>query len=148
MRNLLLFISCLFTINIFGQVGYSFSEAKASGITLQHLDSLYERAIDSDSKEDYYIDAWTKMFQALKDTLVKENFTWVSPTTAFNRVCFQKNGSIDYFLYKFKTDIDPSKVMEFNAILNRFIKTYRFPKTKNKNFFYTGNIDYFDAKGN
>ena len=135
--KLLLFI-ILFVFSTYfthAQKAMTFEKAKTTGISISQLDSLYQSALHSDSTKAVFgkqQGEFTKNYmQLLKDLngyLHEHHYKWEQETRCFNRIYFNKDGSIDYFLYNFKKDaIAPEKEKQFEGLLNEFIKTYRFP---------------------
>ncbi len=136
----LLFILCSRATQ--AQKGMTFAEAEASGTSIRTLDSLYQSALHSDStkavfgnRQDELTNSYTRLLKDLNAYLHEHNYRWEQETRCFNRVYFNKDGHIDYFLYNFKKGaIAPEKSVQFEALLNEFIKTYRFPLSAPVNF--------------
>ena len=68
-------------------------------------------------------------------------FKWEQPTRSFNRIYFNADGTIDYFLYNFQTtnvktedQLSQEKQNEFNRLLNLFIKDYKISVTAKTKF--------------
>jgi hypothetical protein len=149
-KALLLFtvVLCL-AAHIFGQgIGLSFREAEQKGISTKNLDSINEAAFDEDTSKGVFKtdeeqedlqNAYTKLLQDFGKFLYTNNFYWAKPTRCFNRIYFNSDGTIDYFLYNFlgKTEEDkPSeeKQKEFQKLLNQFIADYKFSLTAKVKF--------------
>lgn len=149
-RKIVFIIALFLTVcfQIFGQnIGLSFKEAKEQGIVMKHLDSLYVSAIHSDTakavfkteteheslQQQYY-----KLLKDLGNFLSQNNFDWEKPTRCYNRIYFNADGSIDYFLFNFvgKPENKPieEKQIEFKRLLNLFIKDYKFDLTAKTKF--------------
>ncbi len=140
-----LFLICCKT---FGQhIGLSFQEAKKQGIEIDLLDSIYQSAVHintsmavfkTDIEQETMHKEYIKLLQAFGKFLSANNFIWKKPTKCFNRIYFNSDGSIDYFLYNFlgETEDKPDEEMqkEFQRLLNLFIKDYKFPLTAKTKF--------------
>lgn len=126
---------------LFGQQrGMTFQEAENSGIRISFLDSTYKSAIHADSakavfktekEQELMGNAYIQLLQDFGKYLNENKFYWDKPTRCFNRIYFNSNGTIDYFLFNFvgKTAAErPSKEQQeaFKKHLNNFIKQYTF----------------------
>ena len=116
------------------------SEAEAQGLTSTRLDSLYAPAL-SDSlavfagNESSYVDAYFEMNRALSTYLNEQNFILGSSIKCYQRIYFNEEGSIDYFIYSFEENVmDEERMQEFEQLLNEFIITYEFPLASKKRF--------------
>jgi len=121
---------------------------------MPHLDSLYKSAVHSDTslavfktdlEQKALIQAYYKLLQDFSKFLSEGNFTWDKQTKVFNKVYFNTDGSIDFFLYNFmymnvKTDdqLSAEKQNEFNRLLNLFILDYKIPMTAKTKFSQCG----------
>ncbi len=151
MRTPLTFIT-VFLLNIFafGQSAMTFNEAKEKNISSTHLDSIYPSGIHSDislavfkSNQEEYILAYQKLLQDLGKYLKENNFMWSKPTKGFNRIYFNSQGKIDYFIYSFRPDqltIDQEK--RFGELLKKFIIDYRFPLIAKTGFAQCSPVTY------
>lgn len=128
-------------------LGLTFQEAEAKGISISKLDSLYQSAVHVDTsqavfKTDSELQAmqqsYIKLLQDLGDFLSENDFHWKEPTRCFNRIYFDSDGTIDYFLFNFlgKPEDIPSaeRQKEFERLLNTFIEDYQFPLSAEKKF--------------
>jgi hypothetical protein len=133
-----LFLYILFTLTMFtlqAQKAMTFEQAKASGISTQTLDSLYQSALHSDStksvfgkRPEEFMKGYSQLLKDLNQYLHGHGYRWEQETRCFNRIYFNPDGSIAYFLYNLKKGvITPEKEKQFDTLLNGFIKTYRFP---------------------
>ncbi len=141
MERLLLLICIACSYASRAQMAASFDEAKSSGVRVSLLDSTYKSAVNVDKKkavfagkEDKLVESYNGMLQDLGDFLAKHNFKWDTTTRCFNRIYFNKDGHIDFFLYSFKTNISSEKEAQFKRLLNEFIRQYKFPLHAKVNF--------------
>ena len=75
--------------------------------------------------------------------LKSHNFKWEKPTKGFNRIYFNKDGGIDYFIYSFQPDqLTAEQEMQFDQLLNEFIIDYRFPLTAEVGFHQCSPVTY------
>ena len=147
----LFFIICLIaSINstLVGQhLALTFNDAENQGLTIKSLDEIYINAVHSDTtlavfksekNQKEFIDQYIKLLKDLGDFLNENNFNWEKPTKCFNRIYFNEDGTIDYFLFNFlgKAEDKPSELnqIEFNRLLNQFIQDYAIPITAKTKF--------------
>ena len=160
MKTITIFFVLLFTsFTSFGQhLGMTIKDAEKEGITIEHLDSIYISAVHSDtslavfktdSDQELLINSYSKMIQDLANFLSKNNFKWKNPTNCWNRIYFNSDGSIDYFLYSFSTQnvkpkdqLSVEKQTEFNRLLNLFIKDYKFDLSAKTKFAQCSPVTY------
>jgi hypothetical protein len=137
------------------QLALTFKDAEKQDISMQHLDSLYKNAVNSDTslaifkteaEQKELLQSYTKLLKDLGNFLSENNFKWEKKTPIFNKVYFSNDGSIDYFLYFFRgsAEDNPSETQqkEFQRLLNLFIKDYKFSSTANTKFSQCGGAVY------
>lgn len=143
-----LLVIITFSSPIFGQKkALTFSEAKLQGISIEYLDSIYKSAVHADTtkavfktekEQDALQQAYIKLLQDFGNFLSKNNFKWEKPTKCYNRIYFNSDGSIDYFIFNFlgKTEVKPAESVqiEFQRLLTIFIQEYRFSLTSKTKF--------------
>ena len=143
-------ITVLLTISFqsFGQhLGLTFQNAEKQGISIKHLDSLYVSALHTDTslavfktetEQEAMQQAYIKLLQDFGKFLSDNNFKWERPTRCFNRIYFNTDGTIDYFLFNFlgKPEDKPVENIEkaFQRLLNVFISNYKFSLTAKTKF--------------
>lgn len=138
-------------LQTFGQhLGLTFQDANKQGLTVQHLDSIYKNAVHVDTSQAVFkteaeqnamFESYVKLLQDFGKFLTANNFNWEKPTQCFNRIYFNSDGTIDYFLYKFTTknvniedQLSGEKQTEFNRLLNLFIMDYKIALTAKTKF--------------
>jgi hypothetical protein len=136
-------ILLLFTTTCFAQVAMPFKEAREKGIYPQ-VDSIYKSAFHSTEPEKAVFkteEAVQKHIAAYQDFLLKfgeflndNNFKWEESTRCFNRIYMAEDGTIDYFLYDFKTPLSEDKANEFHRLLNLYISQHKFGITAPEKF--------------
>ena len=150
----------MFCFNSFGQhLGMTFQTAEKQGITIQHLDSIYKSALHADTSQAVFKTdseqvnlqkAYIKLLQDFGKFLSYNNFKWDKPTKCFNRIYFNADGTIDYFLYNFlgkqEDKLSEERQKEFNELLNQFIKEYRFTMTAKVKFSQCSPTTYMSKK--
>lgn len=133
----------------FGQ-GMSFTEAKAKGI-FPKVDDVYKSAIHSepgkavfrsDDEVAAHIQAYSDFLMDFGAFLDRNNFKREEATRGFNRIYMKPNGTIDYFLYDFKTPLPEAKMKEFEKLLNLYIKKHKFGKTAGEKFAQCSPVTY------
>ena len=149
MKYILLFLSTILSIQLNAQKAFQHSDAPKYGIRTTQLDSLYKSAVHSDStlavfkNVEAVSNAYNSLLQSLGNFLSKNNFFWEQKTTGFNRIYFNTDGSIDYFVYNFRGNtLNEEQLVRFNELLNIFIQDYRFPLTANVKFAQCSPVTY------
>jgi hypothetical protein len=120
----------------------SIEQAQLKGIRIEQLDSVYKSALHNDSTKAVFKSeieqvqlqkAYRQLLQDLNSYLSQHDFKWEKKARCFQRIYFNADGKIDYFIYNFKlksvaiTDLISEKQEEkFNELLNLFIKDYTF----------------------
>ncbi len=124
----------------------TFQVAKIKGISFDSLEHEYKSALHvdtaqavfkTDAEQKSMFDAYTKLLQDFGKFLNTHQFKWDHPTRCFNRIYFNTDGTIDYFLFNFlgkpSDKLSEAKEKEFTQLLNTFIKDYQIPlKAKSK----------------
>jgi hypothetical protein len=156
-KKFYLALMMLITIHLsYGQhIALSFQDAEKQGISVKHLDSIYKNAVNSDTalaifktdtEQEKLQQSYTKLLKDLGNYLAKNNFKWEKKTPCFNKVYFNNDGSIDYFLYIFRGNAEDNpteaKQKEFQRLLMLFIKDYKFSMTANRKFSQCGGASY------
>lgn len=157
MKKSVVVISFVFlSLFSFGQVGLQFNEAKRKGLV--DLDSIYMSAIHTDTAKAVFKmekereNLKVSYYQMLKDFgkfLSENNFEWKNKTQGFNRVYFNENGKIDYFLFSFRKsehELTEEEHKEFQRLLNLFVKDYQFPLTADTKFVQCSPVTYLPQK--
>jgi hypothetical protein len=156
-------ISMVAFIPSFGQhTGLTFQEAKDKGIKTELLDSLYKSAVHADAskavfkteaEEEMMGQAYVVLLRDFGKFLKENNFKWDEPIGCFNRVYFNNDGTIDYFLYKFingkskpGAELSPEKEKEFNRLLNLFIQDHSIRITAREKFAQCSPVTYQPSK--
>ncbi len=131
------------------QKAFQHSDAAKHGIRTTQLDSTYKSAIHADStlavfkNVEEVSNAYSSLLQAFGNFLSKNNFVWEQKTTGFNRIYFDADGSIDYFVYTFRgAQLNTEQLARFDELLNQFIQDYRFPLTAKVKFAQCSPVTY------
>ena len=109
------------------------SLAEKDGITIRHLDSAYPSAVHIDStkavftgaKADSLMAAYQAFLQGLGGYLKENNFKWEHPTRAWNRIYFSGDGSVDYYLFDFKTPVTDERQARFKELFKAYAQTHK-----------------------
>jgi len=134
-----LLILTFISLSVFSQpIAVSRQEAYTRGIDVKTLDSLYQSAVHIDSTQAVFKPAklqekmyqeYVKLLESLGDYLETHKFVWTKPIACFNRIYFDMNGAIDYYIYSFRGKpedmLSPEQELEFNRLLNEFIQEYK-----------------------
>lgn len=145
MKKIIAFLF-MFTLIVLSycQKAMTFKESKEKGISTAYLDSIYASGlVIFKNNQDEYVSSYQNLLQDLGQYLKENNFSWTKPTASFNRIFFDKEGKIDYFIYNFRPEqltIDEEK--RFYELLTEFIKKYHFPLTATKKFSQCSPVTY------
>ena len=165
MTKLFFFLAIAMTSSIvsFGQhAGMTFQAAEERGIKIGYLDSIYKSAIHADasqavfktvSEQEAMGQAYVNLVKDFGKFLKENNFKWDEPIRCFNRIYFNSDGTIDYFLYKFISNeseqgnqLSQEKEREFDRLLNLFIKDHHILMTANTKFAQCSPVTYMPSK--
>lgn len=149
MKTLLLAFFTFLSTQLEAQKAFQHNDASKYGIRTTQLDSTYKSAIHTDptlavfKNIDEVSKAYDKLLQDFGTFLYKNNFYWEQKTTGFNRIYFNADGRIDYFVYSFRgTPMSTEQLGRFNELLNLFIQDYRFPMTATEKFAQCSPVNY------
>ncbi len=142
----------------FGQhIGLTFQEAEKQGVSITYLNSIYKSAIHTDTslavfklenEQNEFQQSYIKFLQDFGKFLSYNKLKWEKQTRCFNRIYFNSNGSIDYFIFNFigKEDEKPSEEIrnKFQKLLNVFILDYQFSISAKVKFAQCSPVNYND----
>ena len=112
----------------------TFSEADSAGITVKVQQNYRDAVNIGDSskcvfkqgkEKDSLIHAYCNFLQDFGKYLKKNNFKWDAPAKGKDRIYFNADGYVDYFLFNFKTEISDEKLIKFKQLLLEFVKTHK-----------------------
>ncbi|AKD01878.1 hypothetical protein POKO110462_15705 [Pontibacter korlensis] len=136
------------------KIAMSFEEAANQGVPFEHLDSLYKSAVHSDKDLAVFKSpdeqaklrrAYAQMLHDLGIFLKENNFHWETQVRSFNRIYFNADGAVDYFLYNFAPEqISTEKEREFKQLLHLFVQHYSFPLKAGEKFAQCSPVKYLD----
>ncbi len=139
--SIILFLLCF---KSFSQpIGMSIQETQKKEIKIEELERNYKSAIATPPEESVFKSeelqgAYSKLLEDFGKFLAKNNFKWEKKAKCFQRIYFNNDGSIDYFIFNFlgKDEDKPTieKQAEFNRLLNLFIQDYKFALTAKVKF--------------
>jgi hypothetical protein len=156
--NICIIILVSFNVSFAQKNALTFQAAEAKGLKISYLDSEYKSALHSDpslavftSNEDQVKmqESYHKLLKDLGVFLSDNNFDWENPTKCFNRIYFNADGKIDYFLFNFlgAGGEKPNALKEarFQELLNSFIQDYQFPLKPDIKFAQCSPVTYMPA---
>lgn len=151
-KNLVLMLIFCAKIACAQHVADTFQHAESSGHSMQELDKQYKSAVGTGDvvfkgdDEKRLVTAYTTMLYDLNKYLNQNNFRWNSQVRIFNRVYFEPDGSISYYLVNLKpTGLDEEKQKAFLTLLSNFIQHYKIKITANARFAQCSPVVYEDA---
>jgi len=113
-----------------------------TGLNISLLDNTYPSALHADStlgvfkdQEKEFQSSYLKMINDLASFLRKNSLTFTTTVEGFNRIYFNDEGHVDYYLYQFKPNqLSAEKEKLFVQLTNQFLGTYTFPMKTESNF--------------
>jgi hypothetical protein len=152
-RNVVVLVLLFGVKTAFAQhVADSFQHADSLGYSMQVLDKQYKSAVGAGDvvfkgdDEKRLITAYTTMLYDLDKYLNQNSFRWNNRVRIFNRVYFEPDGSISYYLVNLKpSGLDEEKQKAFLSLLNNFIQHYKINITANSKFAQCSPVIYEDV---
>lgn len=153
LKNALILLLLFCVKNVYAQhVADTFQHAEGAGYSMQELDKKYKSAIGAGDvvfkgdDEQRLITAYTSMLHDLNKYLNENNFRWDSRVRIFNRIYFEPDGSISYYLVNLQpTGLTVQKQKAFINLLSSFIQHYKIKITANTRFAQCSPVVYEDA---
>jgi hypothetical protein len=156
MKNRVLFALMFLCSTVYAQpVVASFEQAKDDGIRIEHLDSTYKSAVHFDTTKAVFKSAkqqkkvmreYSKLFEDLGKYLSEHDFYWDKQTRCFNRLYFNADGTVDYFLYNFLGSGEqlpsPEKQKQFETLVSAFIREHKVDLKANEKYAQCSPITY------
>ncbi|WP_311950526.1 hypothetical protein [Mucilaginibacter terrae] len=136
-------------------IAETFQEAEKKGYSMQKLDGEYASALHADStkavfkggRSQEFYKAYANMLNTLAVYLNKNNFVWEKPTRIFNRIYFEPDGCISYYLVNLEnTGLTASRQKQFITLVNNFIQDYKIEITGNSRFAQCSPVMYQNSK--
>lgn len=149
----LLAVAC--TINAQPVVG-TFNKAGELGISFTELDSVYlsavnvqpEKAVFKENQKEFMAE-YRKMMASMGTFLTDNGFEWGEKTRFFQRIYFDRSGTIDYyFVHLDRTNFSDNKKTQLQSLLQEFSAQYTFPLSGSSNFAQCSPIVFADPKVN
>lgn len=132
----------------------SFHIAEKNHKSGSHLDSLYKSAVHTnpelavfktEEQQKLLTNAYQNLLFKLSTYLKENKFKWGKTVKCFNRIYFNQNGSIDYFLYRFpEGEITEQQEKRFNELLNAFLLLEKIEIKANEKFAQCSPTRYSD----
>ena len=153
-------INLFCTITNAQKIALTVNEAKEKGI-MDILEKDYTSAIHVDStkavfkteaEQDKMAEVYQQLIQDFGKFLSEKQFVWKNVTKSFNRIYFNTDGSVDYFVYSFRFWDDNSVKLTdeeqamFKKLLNEFIQDYKIPMSADKKFAQCSPVTYMPKK--
>jgi len=131
----------------------SIENAKLAGITVDGLDSVYESAVHVDNtkavfktekEQDSLIKEYTVFLRGFGEFLDKHEFKWGQPTKLWNRIYFNADGTVEYYLYSFHTAISVEREKQFQELLRTYLASHKIGITGPRSFAQCSPVMYVD----
>lgn len=99
---------------------------------------VFRRAEDQDRMGAAYVAFMQEFGKYLSD----HKFKWGKTTKCWNRIYFGKDGSVEYYLFNFKTSILPEQLTQYKELFTAFAMTHKINMTANEGFAQCSPITY------
>ena len=117
-----------------------------------NLDSTYTNLLDprnvSESEYKIVVESWSEFHKKVSQFIKEENFKWEVPDstiTIFNRIYFDKNGTIDYYTFKIKNpSVSSEKQAEYEKVLQKFSKEVKLDLKRSEQYAHCGKTKYLN----
>ena len=135
-RLIFLQLLCAFAPTLtLGQKVMRLADARAIGLTTEHMDSLYKSAFNmQDSTDcafpgrtDEFLELWPGTLQSVGKVLQNDGFRHPQDIPVTYRIFFGPDGRIEHFHYAIREAIDPEVEQRFQQGVEKFIESYTFP---------------------
>src|SRR5687768_2482668 len=136
--SLTICILCVTCSLVAQPLGITFQEAESKGIIIKSLDIIYLSAVHvdttlavftTDEEQALVVQEYSKLMQEFGSFLKTNHFIWEKPMKCFNRIYFNQDGAIDYFIFNFRGTPEEKPTaeqeLEFTRLLNLFISDYK-----------------------
>jgi hypothetical protein len=127
--------------------------AEKDGVSVTGLDGRYKSAVHIDStkavfktekRRDSLVNAYTDFLQQLGDYLKANGYKWEKETKCWNRIYFRPDGTVDYYLFRFRTEISDEKVKRYKDLFRSFAATHKIGIHANENFAQCSPVVFMD----
>ncbi len=101
-------------------------------------------AVFTGEKETEFIQAYKNLLMDLGSFLSKNGFKWEKPVRCFNNIYFSKDGSIDYYFFRFYPGqkINEAKQEDFEKLVGKFIQDHKINIQTDKKFSQCSPVQY------
>ncbi len=162
-KSIFLFLSFTVAILSCDEIprGMTVLEAEEKGIYFDSLNVTYKSAVSTDTTNSVFknesdmvksIQEYQNMLDEFGKYLSEHNFNWPFATSCFQKVYFNEDGHIDYYLFNFlgepPYEVSAEQELKFKKLLNEFIKGYKFSIKANQKYSQCGTVVYGLKKDN
>lgn len=118
-----------------------------------NLDSAYTNLLDprnvTESEYKIVTASWSEFHKKASQFIKEENFKWEVPDstiTILNRIYFDKNGTIDYYIFKIRnSSVSAEKRDEYEKVLQKFSKEVKLDLKRDEKYAQCGKIKYMNT---
>lgn len=153
-RVLFLFLFALLASAAQAQTCMTFQEFSPDGKKMERLDSLYPKALATDStarafpasRQKEFEIAWTGFYEELMKYFTANGLFWGKSTDCFNKVYFSAEGKVDYWLFNFlKKDQVPQETQDlYLKLITQYSQTHGINFKADKPFAQCATVTFFD----
>ena len=100
-------------------------------------------------KHEEALQSWTDIHVELNKFLHKEQFDWGiddKRIKIFNKIYFQKDGQVKYYVYGIHADVSPEKVTAFGELAQEFFTDQKISLTRDVDFAQCGKASLLNLK--
>lgn len=112
-----------------------------------HLNMLNPKI--AKEKHEEAMQSWTDIHVELNKFLQKEQFDWGTDAERikiFNKIYFQKDGQVKYYVYGVYADVSPEKVSAFGELAKEFFTDQKISLTRDVDFAQCGKASLLNIK--
>jgi hypothetical protein len=112
-----------------------------------HLNMLNPKI--AKEKHEEAMQSWTDIHVELNQFLHKEEFDWGTDAERikiFNKIYFQKDGRVKYYVYGVYADVSPEKVTAFGKLAKEFFANQKISLTRDVDFAQCGKASLLNSK--
>jgi len=131
------------TIVIAATEGISIKQLDSSFISAVHVDSS-KAVFKSNESADSMRHAYSRFLGNFGAYLRMNGFKWGQPTRCWNKIYFQADGTVRYYLFDFKTEIGAERLKRYKELFKAYASINKIGISASVNFAHCSSVTYQD----